>query len=621
MAASEFFGSGVSPYEATTSPPSDGEVVTWSDALGAWTNSVGVPGSGDVTASGVLANNAIALGGGTTVVKTTTTGTGVVTALGVNVGSAGAFVVLGGALGTPSSGVATNLTGTAAGLTAGVASAVAVGGITGLGTNVATALAVNIGSAGAPVLFNGAGGTPSSLVGTNITGTAAGLTAGTASAVAVGGITGLGAGVGTFLATPSSANLAAALTDETGTGVAMFNDSPTFADDFNLVATGVKFSAANGVLTLLGLGDGSDESLLIDLNTTANQIALSSGSGATVLSWAQFFRTGSATNPEGLAALESVIADDSNQYNFQLTNLAAASGMGLYAYVADTGVAGVESAGGYNFSGGGVEWSTINATNAAIFNYVTTLVTASADYSTALRGFTSILSYDDGTALTTYGIDTISDITDATITAYAAGNSSYVLLDGSSTAPISAAYYAKASLGGTANVPSVSAFYASAPGYTGTPTNDAYYSFYGVDVLGVGSHPYFLWYDGGPGGDANGAGVWRVNEFGIMAYYNPAFAKYTPGATNFERMIFRFGDTGVYGTDNIAYIGMEVGGTGTNRNLNILGAEVGIMTIPGTYGVIRAGGYKSSDGSAGATGTATAANTLTIKDGLVTVIA
>lgn len=42
-----------------------------------------------------------------------TPGTGVATALGVNVGSAGAFVVNGGALGTPSSGTVTNLTGTA----------------------------------------------------------------------------------------------------------------------------------------------------------------------------------------------------------------------------------------------------------------------------------------------------------------------------------------------------------------------------------------------------------------------------------------------------------------------------------------------------------------------------
>lgn len=46
-----------------------------------------------------------------TALATTTPGTGVATALGVNVGSAGAFVVNGGALGTPSSGVGTNITG------------------------------------------------------------------------------------------------------------------------------------------------------------------------------------------------------------------------------------------------------------------------------------------------------------------------------------------------------------------------------------------------------------------------------------------------------------------------------------------------------------------------------
>lgn len=56
---------------------------------------------------------------------------------------------------------------------------VAIGDVTGLGTGVATAAAINIGSAGALVTFNGAGGTPSSLTCTNCTGTASGLTAGT----------------------------------------------------------------------------------------------------------------------------------------------------------------------------------------------------------------------------------------------------------------------------------------------------------------------------------------------------------------------------------------------------------------------------------------------------------
>ncbi len=60
------------------------------------------------------------------VVRELTPGTGIITALGANVGSAGAPALFNGALGTPASGVATNLTGTAAGLTAGAASTIAV---------------------------------------------------------------------------------------------------------------------------------------------------------------------------------------------------------------------------------------------------------------------------------------------------------------------------------------------------------------------------------------------------------------------------------------------------------------------------------------------------------------
>lgn len=62
--------------------------------------------------SALLASNALMVGGGAGVAPSTvTTGTGVVTALGVNTGTAGAFVVNGGALGTPSSGTLTNTTG------------------------------------------------------------------------------------------------------------------------------------------------------------------------------------------------------------------------------------------------------------------------------------------------------------------------------------------------------------------------------------------------------------------------------------------------------------------------------------------------------------------------------
>lgn len=69
-----------------------------------------------------------------------------------------------------------------------------------------------------PTLVTPALGTPASGTLTNCTG----LPVAT-------GISGLGSGVSTFLATPSSANLAAAVTGETGSGALVFGTSPTIS--------------------------------------------------------------------------------------------------------------------------------------------------------------------------------------------------------------------------------------------------------------------------------------------------------------------------------------------------------------------------------------------------------
>ena len=126
-------------------------------------------------------------------------------------------------LGTPAAFVATNVTGLP--LTTGITGTLPV-------TNGGTGVTTSTGSGNtvlstSPTLVTPALGTPSALVGTNITGTATAFTASnvTTNANLTGAVTSVGnaASLGSF----TSAQLATALTNETGSGSAVFGTSPT----------------------------------------------------------------------------------------------------------------------------------------------------------------------------------------------------------------------------------------------------------------------------------------------------------------------------------------------------------------------------------------------------------
>jgi hypothetical protein len=193
----------------------------------------------------------------------------------------------------------------------------------GTGVTTALALAVNTGS-GLVTVDGAATLTNKTINGANNTITNVAIST---------GISGLGANVATFLATPTSANLAAAVSDETGTGSLVFGTSPTISNPtFTNFFTS---SLIDSIATCVRDGPIPKFRLFEDFpngNITSASIGthgwsvVSQGGSGTNTAWTQPFSNRGLSPAAGVHSISSGAV--SGNYRFYVLSLAGGSPIG-----------------------------------------------------------------------------------------------------------------------------------------------------------------------------------------------------------------------------------------------------------------------------------------------------
>src|SRR5882724_8320562 len=183
------------------------------------------------------------------------------------------------------------------------------------------------------------------------------------------GVSGLGTGVATFLATPSSANLASAVTDETGSGALVFGTSPTLVTPALGTPSALVLTNATGLPVAgggTGLASGTSGGIPAYTGTTtiassallvANSPVLGGGAGV-VPSTKTFLTTnGSTTLTVGVAAggngILALAGNTSGTATFTAPAVAGTTTNPVLMTNVLQGPDGSATAATYSFSGGG----------------------------------------------------------------------------------------------------------------------------------------------------------------------------------------------------------------------------------------------------------------------------